>query len=521
MAFLQIKGNKKFLLLLIISAAIFNFSFLEYNNYLIRKDNPGNIERNAGSIAYGQTIYSVDNEYYITPVENYLSGNGWKRGVGTANGDYFRRVPGYSIVYLFFTGIFKEGTAHLLLKIFQMLLFLTTIPAIFYLCSQTSGKLASRIVTIIYALVPFISSWTYYTLTESISPFLVIFYFFYLFKAINSVDKKRKTQNYLLASMFLAFGVLTRPYIAITGLALFISAFRDFAWLQRDWVRFFYTSCLVPVLLIGAWTIRNYVISKEFVPFEKAFYPQSTDRMKPEFRGLFSFVKCWGEDGYNLTAYHEPLYWAAIEGDTNSTYIKNILNSWPPKIINEYKYDTLFDVLKEHQLLIYSYRSYIKTKTSMPDQYLSTQLEVERRYNGLIKEYKSKHFLSYWILTPAIYLKRMVAHSHTANLYFFQGENREKKYVNLYRYLLLLIHVLIYATLFFNLLVMRGWMNRLAFVFIPLLFVIFFTFFHREIEQRYMLPALPILMAGSSYAIEKVFQFTSNITKLKLASTTK
>ena len=520
MASLQIKSNKKFLLLLIISAAIFNFSFLEYNNYLIRKDNPGNIERNAESLAYGQTIYSVDNEYYTTPVENFLSGNGWKRGIGSSNGDYFRRVPGYSIVYLFFTAIFEKGTAHLLLKIFQLILFLTTIPAIFYLCGQTSGKIASRIVSTIYALVPFISSWTYYTLTESISPFLVVFYFFYLFKGINSIDEQQKAKYYLLSSMFLGFGILTRPYIAIIGLALFICAFHDFAWLRRKWVRFFYTSCLVPGLLIGAWTIRNYIISREFVPLEKAFHPQSTDRMKPEFRGLFSFVKCWGEDGYNLTAYHEPLYWAAVEGDTNSTYIKNILNRWPPKIINEYKYDTLFDILKKHQLLIYSYRSYIKTKTSMPDQYLSTQLEVEKRYNGLIKEYKSKHFFSYWIITPAIYLKRMIANSNTANLYFFQGENREKKYVNLYRHLLLLIHVLIYATLFFNLFFLRGWMNRLAFILIPLLFMIFFIFFHREIEQRYMLPILPVLIAGSAYGVEKVFQF-GNFTKLKLSRTDK
>ena len=520
MASLKIKSNKKFLLLLIISSAIINFSFLEYNNYQIRKNNPGNIERNAGSLVYGQTIFSVDNEYYTTPVENYLDGKGWKRGAGSSNGAYFRRVPGYSIVYLFFTAIFEKGTAHLLLKIFQMILFLTTIPAIFYLCTQTSVKNASRIVVIIYALIPFISSWTYYTLTESISPFLVVFYFFFLFKGINSVDAQKKTKYYLLSSMFLAFGILTRPYVAIIGLALFIFAFRDFAWLQRKWARFFYVSCLVPSLLIGSWTIRNYSISKEFVPLEKAFHPQSIDRMKPEFRGLFSFVKCWGEDGYNLTSYHEPLYWAAIEGDTNSTYIKNILNSWPPTIINEYKYDTLFSILKEHQLLIYSYRSYIKTKTSMPDQYLSTQVEVERRYNDLIKEYKSKHFFSYWIITPAIYLKRLIVHSHTANLYFFQGENRKKKYVNLYRNLLLTIHVLIYAAFFLNLFVMRGWVNRLAFVFIPLLFIIFFTFFHREIEQRYMLPILPILIAGSAYGVEKIFQF-ANLIKLKLFTTYK
>jgi hypothetical protein len=114
----------------------------------------------------------------------------------------------------------------------------------------------------------------------------------------------------------------------------------------------------------------------------------------------------------------------------------------------------------------------------------------------------------------------MIANSNTANLYFFQGENREKKYVNLYRHLLLLIHVLIYATLFFNLFFLRGWMNRLAFILIPLLFMIFFIFFHREIEQRYMLPILPVLIAGSAYGVEKVFQF-GNFTKLKLSRTDK
>ena len=356
----QIKSNKKFLLVLILASAVFNFSFLEYNNYLIRKDNPTNIEINAKSLDYGQTVFSVDNEYYVSPVENFLSGKGWKRGVGNSNGDYFRRVPGYSIVYLVFTAIFDKPVAHLLLKIFQLLLFLSTIPAIFFLCKQVSGKFSSRVVTIVYALIPFISSWAYYTLTESISPFLLVFYFFCLFKALNAIDEGQKSKYYLLSSMFLAFGILTRPYISIAGLALFISSFRDFAWLQRKWVRFFYTSCLIPGLLIGSWTIRNYIISKEFVPLEKAFHPQSTDRMKPEFRGMVSFIKCWGGEGTEVGVYHELFYWAAIKGDTNSKYVVNILSHWPNEIIEEFGYDRLYEILKEHQTLIHSYRSYIQ-----------------------------------------------------------------------------------------------------------------------------------------------------------------
>ena len=511
------KSDRRFLLYLIIISAIVNLSFLEYNNYLIRKSNPDNIETNSKSLVNGQTVFSVDNEYYVTPVENYLSGQGWKRETGVnSNGDYFRRVPGYSIVYLFFTGIFKEPVAHLLLKIFQFLLFLSTIPAVYYLCKQVSGVLASRIVTSVYALIPFVSSWTYYTLTESISPELVIFYCFFLLKAVNSIEKDKKTKYYLLASVFLTFGILTRPYIALAGLALFVFSFRDFVWLKKgNWGRFFYTSCLIPAILIGAWTIRNYSIAKEFVPLEKAFHPQSTDRMKPEFRGLFSFVKCWGEDGYNLTAYHERMYWAAVEGDTSSVYVKHILSNWPPKIIAEYKYDTLFAVLKAHQELIFSFRPYFNSKTKMPDQYLESQINMEKKYNKLISAYKRDHLLSYWIVTPLTYLKRLVVHSHTANIYFFQGENREKKYVNVYRFLLLMVHIAVYLSLLLNIFIMRGWMNRLVFVLIHLLVIIFFTFIHREIEQRYMLPILPLIIIGSACVVDRLFHIASKFIKPK------
>ncbi|TAL46509.1 MAG: hypothetical protein EPN92_06080 [Chitinophagaceae bacterium] len=513
---IQLQKNKdtKFLLTVILFSAVFNFSFLEYNNYLIRKNNPDNIERNARSLVYGQTVFSVDNEYYLSPVDNYINGKGWKRGAGTSNGDYFRRVPGYSIVYLFFTAIFEKPLAHQLLKLFQLFLFLSTIPVIYYLCSRVSGKTVSRLVTIGYALLPFISSWTYYTLTESISPALTVFYFFFLFKALNSGGEKEKVKYYLLSSTFFAFAVLTRPYIAIAGLALLLFTFRDFVLPKKEKsLLHFSLSWVIPIILVGAWTVRNYALTKEFVPFEKAFYPQSLDRMKPEFRGLFSFVKCWGEDGFNLTAYHEPLYWAAIAGDTSSKFVVNIINAWPEKITREYGYKRLFEILKEHQLLIYSYRSYIISKKPMPDQYLPEQISLEEKYKELIRKYKMEHFFSYQVTTPLIYLKRMVLHSHTANLYFFQDQNREKTYVNLYRNFLLLVHVSIYLCLALNFFMMRGWNNRVMFVFTPFLFIIFFTVLHREIEQRYMLPILPVLIAGAACTLDRLAAFAGKSKK--------
>lgn len=76
--------------------------------------------------------------------------------------------------------------------------------------------------------------------------------------------------------------------------------------------------------------------------------------------------------------------------------------------------------------------------------------------------------------------------------------------MNIFRGLLLFIHVFVYIGLFFNLLFMKIKLNKFIFVYIPLLLIIFFIVIHREIEQRYMLPVLPVMLAGSGFALLKV-----------------
>jgi len=499
------KMDKRFLLIVILLSSIFNFSFLEYNNYLIKKANPANISTNAKSLVYEQTIFSVDNEYYLTPVDNFLSGKGWKRSPGVSNGDYFRRVPGYSFIYLAFVKVFGYPSGHLFLKIFQLLVFVSTIPLIFYLARSISGKTASRLITLVYAIIPLISSWTYYTLTESISPALVIFYFYFLVKAQKSENQNTKVKNYVLASLFFVFGVLTRPYIALAGLPLLLFTFTDFV-RQRPqfWFRNFAVIWLIPFVFIGSWTLRNYLVAKEFVPFEKAVHPQTLDRMKPDFRAFCRFAKSWGEEGFYLNTYQSPFFFAALKGDTSSVYIENILNAWPTNIVSEFGRDRLYALLKRYQLAILECKPYVDSTIAMPAEYLPEQLAVEKEFDKLVKEYRTNHFFSYWVKSPAIYLKRVIANSNTSGVFFFNEENRSKAYVNGYRYFLVILHIFFYLSLFSNFILLKGFTNRLIFVYTPLFFVIFFTVIHREIEQRYMLPILPMLIAGSSFSLDKL-----------------
>jgi hypothetical protein len=505
--------SKKFLLFLITISAIFNFCFLEYNNYIIRKHNPGNIEINTASLVHGQTIYSIDNEYYLSPVDNYLAGKGWKRGAAVGDGDYVRRVPGYSLVYLAFVEAFGRSSGHLFLKIFQLLLFLSTIPVIFYLCRVVAAELPARLVTIIYAFIPFVSSWAYFTLTESLSPFLTIFYVYFALKGIRSENEKEKIKFYAWSSFFFIAAVLTRPYIALAGIILFVFSARDFLFkgISSKRVLQFFLVWLVPVLLLGGWAIRNYMLTKELVLFEEAYHPQSLDRMKPEFRGMFTFTKSWGEDGAKFTRYHEPFFWPAIAGDTNSAPIQNIIKSWPSYIVEKFGYDRLYQTLKDHQSVLVSYKPYYESRSAMPDHWTDQQLKVEAEYKNLEKEFRQANAMKYWVTARLAYLKRMIFHSNTPNIFLFQKEAGMPGWVYLYKVFLFALHVLFYLALFLNIFLVKGWINRLVFVYTPLLFVVFICFIHREVEARYMLPVLPLLIAGSAVTADRLLSATKQI----------
>lgn len=493
--------NKKTALLIAVFSSLCAFFFNEYNLNLFREA----AAQNKGlALVLNETIFTPDDEYYVSPVENYLAGKGWKRSPAVGNGDYFRRVPGYSLIYLVFAKFWGHQTAHHLIKYFQLLLFGVAVYCFSFITYWiTKNQLLSIFLSLIYGVIPLFSGWLYYTMTEAITPSLMVLYVFYLVRACHQNDERKKLLNYIAASFFLGYIILTRPYTGIAGMMIASCIVYDY-YLQKQTKSFLFLFRkavligIVPLLMISAWTIRNYVLTSEFVPLEKAFHPQSLDRMKPEFEGLWSFAKCWGEDGPVLNSYHQPLYYRAVYGDTSFIHIQKVLDTWPKNIVDEFGYQRLYNILKEHQRVVFEQKIYYDKQVAMPDHYMPEQLALQEQYHELIKEYKQKHFFSYWFKTPFIYLKRMMAHSNTSNIAYFQ-KNKDVNIINLMRYMLVLLHISIYCCLFFNLIFMKNNLNKILFAYTPFLFVLFFTVIHREIEQRYMLPILPVMLAGTGF----------------------
>ncbi len=481
---------------------LFNGFINVLNTDQIRKNSKPNDTINAGSLVKNQTIYSIDNEYYLSPVDNYVRGKGWKRSPAVSDGDYFRRVPGYSLVYLFFYKLFGSQNLWFFLKLFQFGLFTLTIPFFYRICTFLTNGIGPKIATVIYAATPMVGGWVFYTITEGITPELMVLYLYFTYKGFQSIEKRKKTIFYSVAMVMLTYLVLTRPYAAIAGIILVFALLKDLSVLKRQFIPGFAFIFLIGFIGIGSWALRNYRLTGEVVFLEKAYHPQSLDRMKPEFRGMFSFAKCWGEDGDQFNKYHQPFYFAALAGDTQAVEIRKVIDQLPPAVVSDFGNDRLFHVLKLHQKAIAIQKPYYDNEKAQPDTYFPEQLQAEEAYNQLIKEYQKKHFFTYWIGSRLIYLKRMIFHSNTAHVFIFQGNISLP--LRLYKAFLLLIHLFIYGAVIFNIFRIKKRFDYVVYVLTPLLFIFFFSFIHREIEQRYMLPVLPIMIIGSSLLLTDI-----------------
>jgi len=518
------KKHSKELVLLLSLSAVATLSINLSNLYLIKKDNPDNIPLNARSTFQGVTVFSVDNEYYITPPENFISGKGWKRtslyqnsGEPAGKGGYFRRTPGYSLWYLLFRAFLPQKTALLFLVSFQVIIFLLSVYCIFHLLLMLGLSRRARVlITLIYGCAPWFSSNTFVTLTEALSPYLVIFLVYFLFKAWFEVNPRKKLILYLISSFFLGYSILTRPYTGLAAILLPDFLWRDY--FAKQGFKFFAERALlvglIPLLMLFTWAARNYVVTGEVVILEKDHYPESLDPIKPEFKAIWNFTKSWGAS--HFWEYQTPLFVHVMSGETdNQKDIDLILNSFPDYVKRDFGEEKLRNLLMDYRNILLSQEKFYADGAPMPPFYTQEQLRLAQEWDSLTKEFRRKYPFQYYVIAPLKYLKRVVLHSNTSGLHIFQAAYRHITPLNVLRYLLLALHVALYL----NILLRLFWLKEhslltfSSFVLLPLLLLAFFIFYYREIEQRYMLPYLPLLLLSFSLTVEKLVKTIEKLVK--------
>jgi len=458
-----------------------------------------------------QTVKTSDDPSYLNPPKNYIKYGEWKENGKTLQ-SCFVRSPGYGLFYYTLIKIVGESNALFFLKIIQLILFSLSVYCLYFITNQLiNNDLYATIVATIYGCTPIAIGFLYYSLTEGITPSLLLFYIFFLFKAQNNDKTSLKNIFYFIASLVFAYLFVTRPVLGIFGLLIPFFIIKDYS---NDPLKKILTRLilygLIAISFTSIWQYRNYRITNKFVGFHSIYYPDNNSIYRPTFKAFWTFVGGWAQEGHIAHSYMVPMWSAAINGDTSHVYIDNAINTFPKSVITYFGTKRLFSVFKNYQKSILYQKPYFEKGLPMPTVIDAKEQIVVNEFKELTKEYKRNFWGQYYIISPIKVFKLMAFHSNLS-LYIFQKSYRGNLIMESVRLMSFLIHAgaflaLLASFFFFK----KGEVYKIALLCIVLIYILFMCYYQRGIEERYTLPLLPLLL------IALIDLFYKAIEKIKL-----
>lgn len=410
-------------------------------------------------------LTSADEASYFAPAINFLEKGTWKdNSIGKSS--YFQRTPGYGLVYL--TCLTLAGKkAFWMLKLLQILAFSVSIILF--------GKILEKLIlnskfalfgTMIYAFIPAFSGFMYFTLTESITPFLVLWS---VFAGISLQHKKPSfSWNFLFANSIM---LLFRPQLIV-----FLLAFLAYFYFLKQRKKAMCT--LVAILPLLLWNIRTVTISGTWLGIHPIYSTTNNTLFRPSHEAMTNLFRIWEADG---AKFHET-----IHALTDSTDIHLISEKIPAK----YRKKVTPILEKFRELYQYQLTYFDQSKP------ISGRFQGENKFlfeiSALTKKLKSENKIDYYLLTPIKSLKKLMLSSHL-NLGIYQFKYRGSWWMETIRWgclsLLIASFTAVLMALFKK--------NRDLIFYLSLAIIInifYLIFIQRMNEERYLTPFLPIAL---------------------------
>ncbi len=448
-------------------------------------------------IRNNETVATNDDPSYLNPAKSYLAKGIWREG-NIGKQSYFLRPPGYGILYYVVVKIFNPNNALKVLKIIQLLLFALAVYWFYFIAqSILKNRKLSLLLAAIYGFSPFAIGFLYYTLTEGITPSLLLLYVFLLFKAFQNTTISFKNLYYFLASLTFSYLFIVRPVLGIFSLLLAIFIVTDYWKCNAKLIvakLFLFGSIAFSLMLI--WQVRNYKIANKYVGLHPIYFNDNNSIYRPTFNAYWSFVEGWAQEGKITYAYMDPLWKNAIKGDTSIIYITKAIQSYPKNVVKYFGKSRLIKVLKKYQRAILFQKKYYSKNLPMPNKIPVLEQEVINELHQLTKEFKHHFWFQYHVIAPLKVFKTMAFNSNLS-LFVFQKTFRGNWLMELTRFIFFALHSLCFLALIVNFIwIKKSFLISYALTLSLFIYVFYLCYFQRGIEERYTLPILPFLMIG-------------------------
>ena len=280
---MTISMNRKYLLVsiaLVVKVLFFLFFWFHFNKNFSQKGKQ--------QLLYGIVMSGHDTQGYLDPAQNFFTGKGY---VDQSGNPTAFRMPGLAVVYgplFFFLGA-KTGAV-----LFVFLQLLLGSFSVYYLSKTAYFIFEKQIVFfttfIVYLFSSFVSIYDHYLLSESFTTYFLIFSVYFFIKYL-------KNENYntlLLSGIFVGIASLYRPAVIFVVFSLTCLLLLN-GFYNKKRVKKIAQSLLCfgisAFLLLGAWTLRNYLVFEKVIPFVDHGITKSE-------RGIFDLTTAQGANWY-------------------------------------------------------------------------------------------------------------------------------------------------------------------------------------------------------------------------------
>ena len=213
--------------------------------------------------------------------------------------------------------------------------------------------------------------------------------------------------------------------------------------------------------------------------------------------------KGWGEKGARFHEYFGEFWSAGINGDTSSTQREKFISNIPKHVIQALGRKNIDEMLHHYQVSILHQKTFHDAKISMPQKLPNSEVETIKRIEQLVRQYKQKLPLEYYLTSPLKVFKTLAFHSNLS-LYIYQKTLRGNLLMEGFRLLAYGFHALIFTLLIFSVFSKTTIEYKSLFSITVVLYVGYLIFIQRGIEERYTLPIFAIALISSTQVLQQI-----------------
>lgn len=435
---------------------------------------------NEAKIRHGMIITS-DDASYLAPAENFIKTGVWKdNSVGKSA--YVQRPPGMAMLHLIACFIYP-GNPMMIHK--WMHLMIHALGLIFFglVARSLFTKKWALVVFLIYALLPCFWGYTFYNLTESVTPTLMIILCWSYIRF-----QHMQNSNWLLIQGLLAgILLLVRPQLMIFILPMFYNLWLYIRARRKESVAVVILTLFISFGGFTLWQIRAVTIFKEWPGIHPIYHSSNQSQYRPVHHSFGQLYKIWEHNSQRFHS-HMELIWGDANQDT-STINQNIsivLAEIPGNIINQIGHDEFRNIFKEYHLVGADVRQGNYQTETIAETGLRNHLD------DLTVELRNKNWAQNYFITPTNSAAFLLSKSQL-NLYIFQHKFRGQWWMESIRYFCVGLILLITAL---SISLLLNWKNKSYFLWaITLISYLMYLFFvQRMNEERYLVPLLPVFL---------------------------